>query len=95
MQHILRIGITVVVILKALEKHDTRRILIAEQRDCVIHTTLKIAEADNIAKGFDRVQNPVRAGKRLNQAMHFQILIHPQGIQRGGVESSQEHIDHD
>ena len=27
--------------------------------------------------------------------MHFQVFIHPQRIQRRGVEAGQEHIDHD
>ena len=31
----------------------------------------------------------------LNQAVHFQVFIHPQRIQRRGVKAGQEHIDHD
>ena len=27
--------------------------------------------------------------------MHLQILVHPQGVQRGGIKTGKEHIDHD
>ena len=55
---------------------------------------MQIAEADDIAVGFDGVQNPVRPGKRLNEAVHFKILVHPERIERRRVKARQEHIDH-
>ena len=27
--------------------------------------------------------------------MHFQIFVHPKGVEGGGIEAGQEHIDHD
>ena len=35
---------------------------------------------------------------RLNawiRAVHFQIFVHPKGVEGGGIETGQEHIDHD
>ena len=55
---------------------------------------MQIAEADDIAVGLDGVQNPVRPGKRLNETVHFKILIHPERIERRCVKACQEHIDH-
>ena len=56
---------------------------------------MQIAEADDIAVGLDGVQNPVRPGKRLNQTVHFKILVHPERVERRRVKACQEHIDHD
>ena len=55
---------------------------------------MQIAEADDIAVGLDGVQNPVRPGKRLNQTVHFKILVHPERVERRRVKACQEHIDH-
>ena len=40
-------------------------------------------------------ENTVGAGKGLDQPVHFQVFIHPQGVERGGVKACKEHIDHD
>ena len=55
---------------------------------------MQIAETDNVAVGLDGVQNPVRPGKRLNETVHFKILVHPERIERCRVKARQEHIDH-
>ena len=52
-------------------------------------------EADDNAVGFNGVQNPVRPGKRLNETVHFKVLVHPERIERRRVKARQEHIDHD
>ena len=56
---------------------------------------MQVAEADDIAKGLDAVQDTVRPAERLNQTVHLQVLVHPKGIQGRGIEARQEHIDHD
>ena len=56
---------------------------------------MQIAEADDIAKGLDAVQDTVRPAERLNQTVHLQVLVHPKGIQGRGIEARQKHIDHD
>ena len=91
------VGILVakVVILIATHQDDTARFLIAKQRNCIVGTLLQIAEANDVAEHLDGIENPVRAGICLNQPVHFQVFIHPQRIQRRGVEAGQEHIDHD
>ena len=47
------------------------------------------------AEYLDGIENAVCARIGLNQAVHFQVFIHPQRIQRRGVKAGQEHIDHD
>lgn len=47
-----------------------------------------------MAVGLDGVQNPVRPGKHLDQAVHFKILVHPERVERRCVKTRQEHIDH-
>ena len=56
---------------------------------------MQIAEADDNAVGFNGVQNPVRPGKRLNEAVHLEIFVHPERVERCRVKACQEHIDHD
>ena len=31
----------------------------------------------------------------MDQAVHLQILVYPQSVERGGIKAGQEHIDHD
>ena len=94
---IFSVGILVakVVILIATHQDDTARFLIAKQRNCIVGALLQIAEANDVAEHLDGIENPVGAGICLNQPVHFQVFIHPQRIQRRGVEAGQEHIDHD
>ena len=87
--------IAVVIILKALHEHNAAGIFISKQRDSCVHTLLQIAEADDIAKGFYAVQNTVGTTERLDEPVHFQILVHPQRVERCCVKACQEHIHYD
>ena len=84
----------IVIILEGLKQNDTRGVLVAEEGDSIIHTLLQIAEADDIAEGFDAVQNAVCAAECLNQAMHLQVLINPKRVEGLSIKASQEHTYH-
>ena len=56
---------------------------------------LQILQANDIAECLNTVQYAVGTTEGLNEAVHFQILVNPQGIQRRGVKTGQEHIHHD
>ena len=92
---VIRADESVVVILEGLQQHNTGSVLVAKERDGVIHPLLQIAEAYDVAKGLDAVQNTVGPAEGLDQTVHLQILVHPQRIERGGVKAGEEHIDHD
>ena len=87
--------IAVIVRIIALEQHNAAGPAVTKKRDRVVGGFLQIAEADDIAVGLDGVQNPVRPGKRLNEAVHLEILVHPERVERCRVKACQEHIDHD
>ena len=89
------IDITVVIILEAFEQYHAAGFSVAEKRDRVLDTLLQTPEAHDITEGLDFVQNTVGAGERLDQSVVFQILVHPEGIQRSCVKAGEEHIDHD
>ena len=89
------IDIAVVIILEPLEQHYAAGFSVAEERDRVLDALLQTTEAHDIAESLDFVQNTIGAGECLYQAMIFQILVHPEGIQRGRVKAGEEHIDHD
>ena len=91
----LLVHITVVIVRIFAQQNDAARIFISKQRNCRIHPLLQVAEADDIAKGLDAVQDTVRPAERLNQTMHLQVFVHPKGVQGRGIKARQEHIDHD
>ena len=91
----LLIHITVIVVRIFAQQDNAVCIFITEQRNSRIHPLLQIAEADDIAKGLDAVQDTVRPAERLNQTVHLQVFVHPKGIQGRGIKARQEHIDHD
>ena len=90
---LLRIAMVIVRIFA--QQDNAACIFISKQRNSRIHPLLQVAEADDIAKGLDAVQDTVRPAERLNQTVHLQILIHPKGVQGRGIKACQEHIDHD
>ena len=71
----LLIRITVVIVRVFAQQNDAARIFISKQRDSRIHPLLQVAEADDIAKGLDAVQDTVCPAERLNQTVHLQVLI--------------------
>lgn len=88
-------GITVVIIPELAQQHNTAGVFVAKQGDGRIHPFLQVAETDDIAEGLDRIQDAVGAAEGLDQPVHFQVFIHPQGVQGGGVKAGEEHIHHD
>ena len=58
-----------VVVVVGLEQHDAASVPVAEERERVVGGLLEVAEADDVAVGLDRVQDPVGAGERLDQAV--------------------------
>ena len=84
--------VTAVVGIVIFQEHDTFRRAVAEERDSFVGRLLKISETDDISERLDGVQNPVRARVRLNQAVHSQVFIDPERVERGRVKARQEHI---
>ena len=91
----LLIRIAVIVVRIFAQQDNAACIFISKQRNCRIHPLLQVAEADDIAKGLDAVQDTVCPAERLNQTVHLQVFVHPKGVQGRGIEARQEHIDHD
>ena len=87
--------IAVIIVRKASEQHDTIGVFIPKQGDGIIGGLLQVPETDDIAIGFYGIEDAVRPGIRLDQSVHFQIFVNPQGVQCSGVKAGQEHIDHD
>ena len=87
--------LSAVIIRKASEQHDVISVFIPKQGDGVIGSLLQIPETDDITIGFYGIEDAIRPKIRLDQPVHSQILVHPQGVQCSGVKAGQEHIDHD
>ena len=86
--------ISIVVGQEVFEDDNRACIFVSKQGNCIICGLLEVPETNNITKGLDRVQYPVCPGKCLYQSMLFQVLIHKESVQGGGIKASQEHIDH-
>ena len=78
-----------------LEEDDAAGVLVAEERDRVVCLLLEVTEADDVAEGLDRVEDPVRARIGLQQTVSAQVLVDPERVEGGGVEAGQKHVDHD
>ena len=78
-----------------LQQHDPRGVLVAEQRERVVGLLLQVAERDDVAVRLDRVQDPVCPGEGLQQPVLAQALVDPKRVERGRIETGQEHVDHD
>ena len=81
--------------MKTSQQDDASCLLVTEERDGSVHPLLQIAEADNVAEGFNAVQNAVGAAECLDQPVHLQVFIHPEGIESRSVKPGEEHVDHD
>ena len=86
------IFITEVIILISPHQHDAARFLVSEKGDGVVGALLQITEAHDVTEHLDGVENAVRAGIGLDQTVHFQVLVHPQCVQRRRIEAGQKHI---
>ena len=87
--------IAVIIIFEAAHQHDAARVPVSKQSDRLVRPLLQIAEADDVAKRLDGIEDAVGAGIRLDQPVHFEVFIHPKRVERCCVETRQEHIDHD
>ena len=64
--------VAVVVFLIRFQQDNTACPFVTEKSDGLICRLIKVAEADDVAKGLDRVQNPVRSRKGLQQTVVLQ-----------------------
>ncbi len=78
-----------------LEQHHAARLLVAEQADGVAHAVLQVAEAHDVSVGLYGVEDAVGTAEGLDEAMVFEVLVHPERVQGGSVEAGEEHVDHD
>ena len=86
--------VSFVVRLKVFEQNNARSILIAEQSNRIIGLLLEVAKTYDIAVGLHRVEYAVGSAVCLYQSVLFKVLIYEQRVERCGIKSSQEHIDH-
>ena len=89
------LGVLLEVLVVGLEDDDAARLGVSEQADRLVDPLGEVAEAHDVAERLDGVEDAVRAGERLDEAVHLQVLVDPQGVERLGVEAGEEHVDDD
>ena len=89
------LGILPEVLVVGLEDDDAARLGVAEQADRLVDPLGEVAEAHDVAERLDGVEDAVRARERLDEAVHLQVLVDPQRVERLGVEAGEEHVDDD
>ena len=72
--------IAIVIGFIVFQQNDTTRIAVTKQGNGFVGFLLQIAEADNVAVCLYGVQDTVCARERLYQAVHDEVLIHPERI---------------
>ncbi len=88
------VGIAVDIVVVRFKQHDITSVLIAKERDGIIGLLLQIAEANDVTKLLDGIEDTVRAAVGLHQSMLTQVLVHPEGVEGRCVKTGKEHIDH-
>ena len=66
-----------------------------KEADCGVDGLLLLAEVEDVAVGLGVVEHAVGSGKRLNQTVVLQVLVHVQGVQVLGVEAGEQHVHDD
>ena len=84
--------VAMIIVIELLQQHDTASIGITKHRNRAVHTLLQASKTYYIAERLNRVKNTVGTRKRLYQAVHFQVFVHPQRIHCGRIKACQEHI---
>ena len=79
--------ITLIVVAERAHEHKSCRIPVAEQCEALLGRLVEIAEANDVAAVLYRIEYAVGARISLQQSVHLQVLIDPQGVQSLGVES--------
>ena len=83
---------TVIIILERAHENDTARVFVAKERNRFIDSLLQIPKAHDISKSLNAIQNAIRAAERLNEPVHFQILVDPKRIQSRRIKTREKHI---
>ncbi len=79
--------------LVGLHEDHLAGIEVGKQRDGVVGSLLEVAETNDIAVGFDLVEDAIGTGKGLDEAVVFEVFVHVERVHLFGVEARQEHID--
>ena len=61
--------------MQAAHQHDAARVPVSKQRDRLVRPLLQIAEADDVAKRLDGIEDAVGAGIRLDKPVHFEDTL--------------------
>ena len=72
--------IAMVVVLEFAQEHQSARLLVAKKRDALVRPPFQIAEADDVAEGLFGVEDAIGSGEGLQQTVHLQVLVHPEGV---------------
>ncbi len=71
------------------------RIFPGKEGDCLVHLFFLVAEIKDVAIGLGVVQDAICAGKCLDEAVVFEVLVHIEGVEELGIKAGEEHIHHD
>ena len=83
----------VVIVIVGAEEDDATGLFVTEKGNGVVGCFFEVTEADNVAEGFDGVEDAVGARKGLDQAVLAEVFVDPEGVEGRGVKSGKEHVD--
>ena len=66
-----------------------------EESDGGVDAVVLLAEVEDVAVGFGRVEDAVGAGESLDQAVVLEVLVDVERVEIHGVKASEEHVDDD
>ena len=53
---------------------------------------MEVTEADDVAVGFDGVEDAVGPGEGLKEAVHSEVFVYPEGVEGGCVKAGEKHV---
>ena len=85
----------IIVVSKWTHKDSAACVLVSEEGERLLCSFFQVSEAYHVATVLDTVQYAVGTAVCLQQTMHLQVLIHPEGVECLGIKTCKEHIDYD
>ena len=66
--------------LERTHENESSGVAVAKQGETLVGSLFKVAEADDVATVLYRIEYAVGARVGLQQSVHLQVLVHPQGV---------------
>ena len=83
-----------IIVIECFQQNKASGVFVAEAPETFVGGFFKISETDDVAVVFYGIQDAVGSGVCLKEAVHPQVFVNPQRVERGCVKACKEHVYH-